>query len=90
MALLKEMTLESGLIIEQAYIRVQGLNGNKGVVAISLEIFLTRELCEEGKSPIAFLSFAFEPDENEDSPRWDKQAYKYLKTLPEFYGAIDA
>lgn len=89
MALIKKLILDSGLTIEQAYIRVQGINGFKGILTASLEIFLTKEICEEGNSPIHFMSYNFVPDEDENSLRWDRQAYEYLKTLPEFEGAID-
>jgi len=90
MALINKLELESGLIIEQSYIRVQGVNGFKGILAVNLEVFLTKEACEVGNEPIHFIKHTFVPDEAEDSLRWDKQAYEYLKTLPDFYGAIDA
>lgn len=89
MALKQSVTLESVLMIEDAYIRVQGINGNKNMVAVSLEVFVTQELCQDGKPPIAYFNYMFEPIEDDNSPRWDKQAYEYLKTTPEFLDAID-
>ncbi|MEK4882564.1 hypothetical protein [Paenibacillus sp. FSL R5-0908] len=76
-------------MIEQAYIRVQGINGNKNMVSVSLEVFVNKELCLDGKPPISYFNYIFEPIEDENSPRWDKQAYEYLKTLSEFEGAIN-
>lgn len=89
MALTKVTELESGIIVEEAYIRVQGINGNKNILAVSLEVFASKQLCDEGKQPISYMSFTFVPDTSENSLRWDKQAYDHLKTLPEFAGSID-
>lgn len=89
MALSKRIELGSGIILENGYIRVQGINGNKNILAINLEIFASKELCEDGKEPISHMVFTFVPSESENALRWDKQAYEYLKTLPEFDGAID-
>lgn len=90
MALIQKITLESGMTIDQAYIRVQGVNGNKDLASISLEIYVSQPLCEEGKVPAGYRSYNFTPNDSEDALRWDKQAYEHLKTLPEFSEAIDA
>lgn len=90
MAIVHTINLDSGLVVNQAYIRVQGINGNKNLAAITLEAFVSHQKCEEGKTPIAYYNYTFEPNMDEDALRWDKQAYEYIKTLPEFIGAIDA
>ena len=90
MAIIRQITLDSGLFVDQSYIRVQGINGNKNLAVISLEAFVSQQTCEDGKTPVAYSSYTFEPNTADDSPRWDKQAYEYIKTLPEFEGAIDA
>lgn len=90
MAIIKKLMLESGLVIEHAYIRVQGVNGNKNLASVSLEIFASQSLCELGKAPATHRSYTFTPLEDETSPRWDKQAYEYIKTLPEYENAVDA
>lgn len=90
MAIVKTVTLESGLVVEQAYIRVQGINGNKNLAAICLEVFASQVLCEQGKPPVSFFNYTFEPLDGENTLRWDKQAYEYVKTLPEFENAVDA
>lgn len=90
MAIINQITLESGLSIGQAYIRVQGINGNKNIASINLEVFVSQEKRDEGKSPITYFNYTFVPMTEDNAPRWDKQAYEYLKTLPEFADAIDA
>lgn len=89
MAIMKSLALDSGLVIDQAYIKVQGINGNKNIACISLEVFISKEKRDEGKTPIAYFNYTFVPMVEDNSPRWDKQAYEYLKTLGEFAGAID-
>ncbi|OMD19214.1 hypothetical protein BJP48_11950 [Paenibacillus odorifer] len=89
MALTKSVELDSGVVVDNAYIRIQGLNGNKDIVSIHVEVFATQELCEQGKIPVSYMSFTFKPSDEENALRWDKQAYEYLKTLSEFEGATD-
>jgi hypothetical protein len=89
MALMKTTILESGLVIPEAYYRVQGINGNKDIVTISIEVFVSKSLCEEQKLPVSYMSFNFIPSQEENALRWDKQAYEYLKTLEEFAGSVD-
>ncbi|OMD32088.1 hypothetical protein [Paenibacillus odorifer] len=89
MALSMRSELESGIVLEESYVRIQSLSGNKNVISISVEVFGSQSLCEEGKQPISFKGYFFTPSNEETAPRWDKQAYEYLKTLPEFENATD-
>ncbi|KWX71622.1 hypothetical protein AMQ84_27255 [Paenibacillus riograndensis] len=89
MALKKTIELPSGLTLQNAYIRVQGVNGNKNIADICLELFVSQQACEEEKVPVTHMYFRFTPDQEEDATRWDKQAYEHLKTLPEFENAVD-
>lgn len=89
MAIVNRVVLDSGIVAEHAYIRIQELSGNKNFVGIRLEVFGDQELCNSGKSPIAYYNYSFEPAKDEESLRWDRQAYEYLKTLPEYADAVD-
>lgn len=64
---------------DSMYIKVQRVAGDKTLV--NVDVLLTGDSIN-GKR---FYSFA--PDLN--GPNFIKQAYDYLKTLPEFAGAID-
>lgn len=44
---------------------------------------------QELNEPVYDYRFMFTPSTDDNSVRWDKQAYEYLKTLPEFKNAVD-
>jgi hypothetical protein len=86
MALKKQITLKSNfgddVVFNDAYIKINTLNGNKNKIDFELYIFKqANELLIERKS------FSFIP--NLDGANFIKQGYEHLKTLPEFAGATD-
>ncbi|WP_340011790.1 hypothetical protein MHI32_01645 [Paenibacillus sp. FSL H7-0690] len=89
MALSMRSELESGIILEESYVRIQNLSGNKNIISIDVGVFGSQTLCEEGKPPISFMNYFFTPNSEDSALRWDKQAYEYLKNLPEFENATD-
>jgi hypothetical protein len=70
------------VICQDAYYRVSRINGNKTGIVISVEI--TNSL---DKVLLETLFYEFIPDIS--GSNFIKQAYLYLKTLPEFADAID-
>lgn len=82
MALEKTIETQYGLVANAAYIRIENVNITKAIIKYSVFIYAN-------KSKPSFESKVFECayDIYGDNPI--KQAYKHLKTLPEFEGAQD-
>jgi hypothetical protein len=89
MALMMRLEHESGLVIENAYWKITNVSGDKNYLFVNCEAFLNKEAADAGKMPLSHISQAFKPSVEEGSENFIKQAYLYLKTLPEFEGAID-
>lgn len=71
--------------VNNAYIKVTNLIGDKTELTGTIGFFKTKELADQNDY-FKTSTFKFSPLTNE---RWDKQSYAYLKTLPEFAGAVD-
>lgn len=69
---------------EDCYVKVVSLDGNKKYIN-GVALVINQELNE----PVYDYRFMFTPSQEDNSMRWDKQAYEYLKTLPEFKNAVD-
>ncbi len=82
---IKTLIRESKTLISNGYVKVGLLNGNKNGIEVIMEYRIRKEDMES----IHNKSFLFTPSPAEDSPRWDKQVYEYLKTLPEFKNVVD-
>lgn len=86
MALKKEITLKSNfgddVVFSEAYIRVETLSGNKNHLRFDVSI-----LKKANEQIIDKKHYTFVPDMQGDN--FIRQAYKHLKTLPEFAGAED-
>lgn len=86
MALKKTITLIDNFEIEvsivDAYIRVGRIEGDKDKILAFVDI-----MKEQGGR--SFKTELYTLDHNLDGGNPIKQAYKYLKTLPEFEGATD-
>ena len=99
MALLKELKHPSGVIVDNAYWKVAAVVGGKDYLTIRLEAYLNESAAhdtfEDGKliarkkDPLLIQNRAFRPSVEEGAENFIKQAYEYLKTLPEFEGATD-
>lgn len=69
---------------KDCYVKVVSLDGNKKYInGVALVID------QDKNEPIYDYRFMFTPSADDNSVRWDKQAYEYLKTLPEFKNAVD-
>lgn len=69
------------LELDPAYIVVYSVEGTKQLLTIVVHI--------RGKAIAVTKLYKFQPTVDENSPNFIKQAYLYLKTLPEFADAVD-
>jgi hypothetical protein len=90
MALVLDITTDSGITIDQAYARVDYRSGlNKSDLMFTLNYYVSKEICDQGKPYFRQDTFTFVPSVDDNAPNDIKQCYEYLKTLPEFEGSID-
>jgi hypothetical protein len=68
------------VVIKDAYIKVESIAGSKQAMSAVVQVKCDHEVVD-------VLNCSFLPDLDGDN--FIKQAYKHLKTLPEFSGAID-
>lgn len=78
-----------GVVVENAYIKVEGLSGNKEKIVFYLNAYKDVIASENKENALNSHMIEFVPSKDEESLRWDKQAYEYAKTLPEYTEAID-
>lgn len=81
--LLKNNSIKN-FIIEKCYCKIDNLKGNKENISFKLFIYNSTK-----NKLINIVSYNFKPNVSNDSDNFIKQAYIYLKTLPEFANAID-
>jgi hypothetical protein len=81
MALQKTINFK-GITVGDAYLKIQSFNGSKELLKFDLATH-----SKAGEQALAVTSFEMPYSIDGASPI--KQAYGYLKTLPEFAGAID-
>lgn len=82
MALKKTIETIQGLSVNDAYIRIEDVNLNKNEMTFNVKTYVDVDkpcLSEE------FFKSVYNIDGNNPI----KQGYEYLKTLPEFSGAVD-
>jgi len=90
MALSISINLNNSLIINNAYVRIDTINGYKGELTISVNSYVSQESFIEGDDYLGLTRFyKFIPILEDNSPNFIKQGYEYLKTLPEFENATD-
>ena len=82
MALKKIAETNFGFNIPNAYHRVESIKLNKTSIAFSVFVYTDTE-----KTAFDIRNYSCAYDLEGDNPI--KQAYEYLKTLPEFAGATD-
>lgn len=89
MALKKNIILESGLSVSNAYIRIDNLEGNKEFLNITTKSYVDSDSATEGKSELSTIRYAFTPSVADGAANFIKQGYEHLKTLDAFAGATD-
>lgn len=82
MALETNITLNSGIVVEDAYCRVENATVTKQTSSFVLAIY-----ADKNKPVVLQKHFLMEYSLEGENPI--KQAYLYLKTLPGFEGAED-
>jgi hypothetical protein len=86
MALTKIITLVNNFqefsIFEDAYLKVTSFSGSKGAVSFALSIFKEKDGVLLQKQEYVYAI-------DLEGPNLIKQAYQFLKTLPEFSDATD-
>lgn len=88
MALIIKKEMETGLILSDAYCKVEEVNVKKERMNFYVVIYLNKESRIENKIPLETKLYYCEHsvDINENSI---KQSYNYLKTLEEYMESID-
>lgn len=89
MALSKTITLNNGLVVENAYIRIAEIAGNKHFLNLIVHSYISQQAFQEGKTFLEQKLYSFIPSVEEGVTNFIKQGYEYLKTLEEYQDAID-
>lgn len=89
MAFEMKITTGAGVVINNAYVRVDTVCGYKFGLDISVNSYVTQEAFEGGQGYLEQKFYNLIPSVEDDAPNFIKQGYIYLKTLPEFEDAID-
>lgn len=93
MALLKEYYDSNlGVKIPNCYWKIEldnGIVGGKNNLRVRLSCYRNRNIADTNVNRICDFNFNFKPNLNSGT-NFISQAYNYLKTLPEFKGAVDA
>lgn len=87
MALNLNMRLNNGLNIENAYIKILSVGGNKLNAVIEIGIFVDKIYTDNKYIEKKFYNFI--PSVEDTSKNWIKQGYEHLKTLDEYKYSID-
>lgn len=83
MGLLATIELDSGLVVENAYIRVDSLNGSKAEMLITASVFASEQAARDGRPALQALYDHLYPRlADNDLSLWT-QAYAKLKLLPQ-------
>lgn len=89
MAFMKNIILNNGLSVENAYIRIDTVAGYKGRLDISVNSYLSKESFLGKQGYLEQKIYNFIPSVEDSSSNFIKQGYEYLKTLDEYKDAID-
>jgi len=87
MALISDVELDSGLKINDAYIRIHKFSGTENVVDFELHVFVDKASYEEGRAPLDRRYYSMLFDKNQNLYR---QMYEHLLSLPEYEAAAEA
>jgi len=85
MALKKDIILDSGIEISEAYIEIDRIEAYKDYVKIHGSVYISKLAKESGKSPIKYINAKIDQDNSEYIPL----AYAALKTVEGFEDATD-
>jgi len=90
MAITKTITLQPGVIIKDAYIRVDAFYGSKKDVTYSANAYVNEAAFREGVPYLQQDMLNFAPDSSPDAPSVWEQCYNHLVSLQNYTGASPA
>ena len=85
MALQKKYKLKNGLVVSKAYIKVSTITSTKDSASALVSVYVDKD--HANTEPVHRSIYLFKPDYTDDAENVWKQAYEFLKTIPEFEGA---
>lgn len=89
MALQIKKDFDIGISSNNAYAKIESVNGNKDLLDILVAFYLNEESRTNNKSYIEIKNYLFKPNMSDTGENFIKQGYEYLKTLDEYRDAID-
>lgn len=89
MGLKMSMTLDSGIPVPQAYIRIGRLEDNNKFLTIYVDSYYDHQSFLDGKNSIQSRSYNFPADVTDSAKNYRKQGYEFMKTLSDFQDADD-
>ena len=69
-----------------AYMKVEKMRGDKNWLNFDVKGYISKDAANTGMEDIYNKQYGFIPTTDD---RWDKQAYEYIKKLPEYEAAVD-
>lgn len=87
MAIKSNIVLDNGLIINNAYLRIESFSGTEKSVSFVLNVYASSNAYDENKPPVTSFSYRMEFDKDKNL---FAQMYSYLRNLPEYENAVEA
>lgn len=89
MGLIKQVEMDTGLVLPNAYYRISTVGGCKSNQILTLCLFSSQTAYKDGKACMEQKYYDFTPDVSDGSSNFIKQGYEYIKSLPEFVDSLD-
>lgn len=89
MAYQMTVNTDSGLTVNNAYLRIVAVNGGKEAITAIVVAHINKEAVESGLAPIKETYFTFVPSVEKHAANFIQQAYDYGKTIEDYKEAID-
>lgn len=87
MALICDVELNSGLTINNAYLRIVRFTGTDFGLDFDLSVYVDKSSFEGGKSAVSTFTYSMDYDKNHNLFR---QMYEYLLSMSEYKDAVEA
>lgn len=89
MGLQFNLVLANGLTAPGAYGRVDSVMGSKESLDFSFNVYSSRKAFIDKLPQVEQRMYTFTPSVEDDAVNFIKQAYRYIKRLPDYVDAID-
>jgi hypothetical protein len=86
---ISKVILPSDIEVDNSYARIQSFDGDKDGISVLLFYYKDQDSFLKGKAPFLQQHYSFVPSVAEDAANYHKQGYEYIKSLPDFFDAID-